>query len=359
MITVYWWNTDQNTGTWLDGDELRKKLATLKASDDVIWIDLARPTPDEVELIYQQFFRIHTLTLEDITRPEREPFADPHFPKAEEFSDYLFVVVNPLVPNLVRSMQTKAVELSAPRRRLFRRRQEPVLARPRALNQLTAVLTERLLITHHYESVEAIQQLRHHLEKHGETCDRGPDYLFHLILDAMVDQYAPVLEHFDSSLDEVEVRVFHSPTQRLLMRMLQLKREIVVLRKTLVYEREVLARLCRGEFRLIGEREVAYYRNVYDHLVRFTELIEGSREMVTDLLQTHLAAASNKLNEIMKVLAMISTVILPMSLIAGIYGMNYPLWPDGAWPGGFWTAIGMMAASAIAAVTYFKWKRWL
>jgi magnesium transporter len=142
--------------------------------------------------------------------------------------------------------------------------------------------------------------------------------------------------------------------------MLQLKRQIIGLRKTLIHAREVLARLCRGEFEQIGEREVAYYRNVYDHLVRFTELMEGSREMVSDLLQTHLASVSNKLNEIMKVLAMISTMILPMTLIAGIYGMNYPLFPDSAWAGawGFWFAIGLMLVSATAAVSYFKWKRW-
>ena len=85
----------------------------------------------------------------------------------------------------------------------------------------------------------------------------------------------------------------------------------------------MLARLARGEFDLIDEREIAYYRNVYDHLVRFTELIESAREMVSDLMQTHLAAVSNRLNEIMKVLTMISTIVLPMTLIAGIYGMNF------------------------------------
>src|SRR5262245_58717025 len=358
MISVFRWDKHTNCGTWLDADQFRKELNALKASSDVIWIDLARPTPEEVKLVYQDFYRIHTLTLEDITRPDRDPFAEPHFPKVEEFKDYLFVITNPLVPNIVKSMEHKAVSVAAPKRRLFRRQPEPVIAKARASNQLTAVLTESLLITHHYEPVDAVGVLREHLNKHEATCERGPDYLFHVILDAMVDHYAPVLDHFDAALDEVETKVFSSPTHRLLMRMLQLKREIIVLRKTLVYEREVLARLCRGEFRLIGEREVAYYRNVYDHLVRFTELIEGSREMVTDLMQTHLAAASNKLNEIMKVLAMISTVILPMTLIAGVYGMNFPLFPSDAVPGAFWIAIGMMLTAATVAVGYFKWKKW-
>src|SRR5205823_10346612 len=138
-----------------------------------------------------------------------------------------------------------------------------------------------------------------------------------------------------------------------------LKRNIILLRKTMIYEREVLARLSRGEFALIEERERVYYRNVYDHLIRFTELIEASREMVMDLMQTHLAAASNKLNEIMKVLTMISTTILPMTLIAGIYGMNFKeLFPDTDTPGGFWIALGLMALSGLGSYLFFKWKRW-
>jgi magnesium transporter len=359
MITAFWWRSEDKQGVWLDGDQFRARLDALKATDDVVWVDLERPTPDEVKLVYHDFCKVHTLTLEDITRPEREPHGDPHFPKVEEFPDYLFVITNPLVPNLVRTMQTKAVEVNGPKKRPFRRHAEPVITKARAANQLTAVLTQRLLVTHHYGGVDAVASLKQHLQKHEGTCERGPDYLFHLVLDAMVDQYAPVLDHFDASLDEVEGRVFSAPTHRLLMRMLQLKREIIVLRKTLVYEREVLARLCRGEFELIGDREVVYYRNVYDHLVRFTELIEGSREMVTDLLQTHLSAASNKLNEIMKVLAMISTIILPMTLIAGIYGMNFELWPDDT-PGfgAFWFALGLMGLVGVAAMAYFKWKKW-
>ena len=108
-----------------------------------------------------------------------------------------------------------------------------------------------------------------------------------------------------------------------MLELIRLKRRVIALRKTLILMREVLARLTRGEFELVDDREIVYYRNVFDHLVRYTELIEGAREMVSDLMQTHLAAQSNKLNGIMKVLAMVSTIILPMSLVAGIYGMNF------------------------------------
>src|SRR5262249_43607644 len=191
---------------------------------------------------------------------------------------------------------------------------------------------------------------------------RGPDFLFHLVLDVTVDRYAPLLHRVDDSLDEIEVEGFTRPGRHLLEGLLALKRNIILLPKTMIYEREVRARLSRGEFGLIADRERVYYRNVYDHLIRFTELIEASREMVMDLMQTHLAVASNKLSEIMKVLTMISTTILPMALIAGIYGMNFDnnVWPDfkkSEW--GFLIALGMMALSGLGAFGFFRWMRWI
>jgi magnesium transporter len=141
--------------------------------------------------------------------------------------------------------------------------------------------------------------------------------------------------------------------------LLHLKREIIGLRKTIIYEREVLARLCRGEFALIDDREMVYYRNVYDHLIRFTELIESSREMTTDLMQTLLSATSNRLNEIMKVLTMISTVVLPMTLITSIYGMNFDHLPEVHWTYGYPFALGLMFVVGFLSFAFFRLKKWI
>jgi magnesium transporter len=349
MISIYCWNAAQQTCQWLSVDVLRQQADSLRDSTHVLWIDLADPTPDEERLVLEEFCHVHPLTLEDVTRLRREPESPPHFPKVEEFPTYLFVIVNPLVPHVVKALKSHGPE----------KRPADLEARGRSCTQLSAVLTRRVLVTHHYAPVAGVEELRTALSKHEAKGERGPDYLFHLILDALVDQYAPVLDHFDNALDEIEIKVFGKPTQRLLMRLLQLKREIILLRKTLIYEREVLARLSRGEFALIGERETAYYRNVYDHLVRFTELIESSREMVSDLLQTHLAAAANRLNEIMKVLTMISTVILPMTLIAGIYGMNFEHMPERNLEWGYPFALLLMALVGGLAFLFFRWKKWI
>ncbi|HXG11505.1 MAG TPA: magnesium/cobalt transporter CorA [Gemmataceae bacterium] len=345
MISVYHWDLAQQKGQWLDPRRLKEPAEGLQVNSSVIWIDLEDPDPEEERLVYQQFLPIHPLSLEDITKLRREPGALPHFPKVEEFRDYLFVIVNPLNQVLLEAIRKGEVQSLDPNVHVS--------------TQLSAILTRKLLITHHYELLPSIEALKAFLFKHATQGHRGPDYLFHLILDAMVDQYAEVLDHFTDLLDDIETRVIHQPTQQLLLTLLHIKRRIIQLRKSLVYEREVLARMTRGEFELIDEREMVYYRNVYDHLVRFTELTESSREMVSDLMQTHLAAASNRLNEIMKVLTMISTIVLPMTLIAGIYGMNFPLWPDGEWPGSFWFALGLMAVTGITSFIFFRWKKWI
>ncbi|MBY0523621.1 MAG: magnesium/cobalt transporter CorA [Gemmataceae bacterium] len=344
MITVFSWSMEHKTGLWLDAEALRTRAEELHASADVLWIDLDRPDDAEISLVFNDFFPIHPLTIEDVTRGSRHPDAPPHFPKVEEFADYLFVIANPLAPRFRELVLGKADEPGAG---------------GRTATQLSAVITRRILVTHHFEPVLGVEELHRHLCKHGLNAKRGPDYLFHLILDATVDHYAPLLDHFDDALDEMEAGILSRPRPQHLLDLLAIKREIIAFRKTLVYEREVLARLARGEFKLIDRREMVYYRNVYDHLVRFTELIDSSREMVSDLMQTHLAAVSNRLNEIMKVLTMISTIVLPMTLVAGIYGMNFDEMPELRWAYGYPTAIGLMLLSGISSLAFFRWKKWI
>lgn len=345
MLTTFVWDAETKRGQWLHPEELTKRREELRTRATTLWIDLYDPTPEEERLVYESFFPVHPLTREDITKLRREPGVLPHFPKVEEFADYLFVIVNPLRLELIERIGTI--------------REHVGLEDGQASTQLSAILTHTILITHHYEVVISVEEVQNFLRKHDGPAERGPDYLFHLILDAMVDQYAPVLDHFDHCIDAFEARVLEEPTKSRCQSLLQLKHDIVSLRKTLIYEREVLARLCRGEFSLIDTREMVYYRNVYDHLVRFTELIESSREMISDLMQTSLAATANRMNEIMKVLTMISTVVLPMTLVAGIYGMNFKHMPELEWAHGYPVALALMLLMGLGSYSLFRWKKWL
>ncbi|MGL6095340.1 MAG: magnesium/cobalt transporter CorA [Fimbriiglobus sp.] len=321
----------------------------------VIWVDLDSPTAEEEAWAFQRFFPIHPLTLEDVRKPRERPDEGAHLPKAEEFQDYLFVVVNPLPPWAGKPTGKPASPAdSFP--------DDPV-TRPKLSKhgrpQLSAILTEKVLFTHRYEPLGCLADVHTYVDRHKDCGHRGPDFLFHLILDVMVDEYAPVVERIADQLDRLEAKLFTRPTADLLHRLLKLKRRVTFLRKTLILEREVLFRLQRGEFALVDAREMAYYRNVYDHLVRYTDLIENAREMVSDLMETHLSATSHRLNEVMKLLTMTSTVLLPMTLVAGVYGMNFEHMPELKWVNGYYFAIALMAAIAAGAVGFFRWKRWL
>lgn len=340
MITIHAWNAAGKTLSAIAADQLLSRRDELLAADNVLWIDLSNPTEAEERLVLQEFCRIHSLSFEDVTRLRREPEAAPHLPKVEEFPDYLFIIVNPLTPAIHRALGES--DHDGPE-----------------LTQLSAVATKNLLITHHYAPLACIDAVQAFLRRHEAQIVRGPDYLFHLILDHTVDEFVPVLDALEETLDRLETTIIERPRPVAYRRLLRLKRVIFVLRKTLIAEREVLVRLARGEFELVDERETVYYRNVYDHLVRFTELIESSREMVSDLMQTFLSAQANHLNQIMKVLTMISTIVLPMTLIAGIYGMNFDLLvPDQKNPAGFFIAMGLMLATGVGAWGYFWWKKW-
>jgi magnesium transporter len=339
MISLYRWLPGQKFGTWADLPELPANGCHLP-DGEVWWIDLDDPSEEEEDLVFRKFLPVHALTLEDMRLPRREPDRPPHFPKAEEFPDYLFVVATPLRP-VDEQKDARAIDPT------------------RCVVQLSAVLTHQVLITHHYTPLSAVGGVKQFLHRHAEQAGRGPDYLFHLVLDQIVDEYAPEVDHLVTRLDEIEVQVFQTPSGQLVAELVHLKRRVIALRKTLILMREVLARLIRGEFELVDDREIAYYRNVFDHLVRYTELIEGAREMVSDLMQTHLAAQSNKLNGIMKALAMVSTVILPMSLISGIYGMNFKHMPELDWQYGYPIALGLMVVVAVIALAVFYKKKWL
>lgn len=334
MITLYRWNASAKCGEWLHTPDLSDRCGIPEG--EIWWLDMENPSPEEESRILDKVLGLHPLTVEDITKPRREPSQGLHFPKVEEFDDYLFVIANPL-GEVSSTPDADGVTVGT---------------------QLSAVITKHLLVTHHYQPLGSIKRVSQFLDRHSQQAKRGPDYLFHLILDGMVDDYAPEIDRLTERLDEIETEMFDTPSSQILTELIRLKRRVVLFRKTLILEREVLSRLIRGEFELVDDLEMAYYRNVYDHLVRYAELTEGAREMVSDLMQTHLAAVSNKMNGIMKAMAMVSTVILPMTLVSGIYGMNFKNMPELEWEVGYPMALGLMGLLAMGFVGLFYWKRW-
>ena len=333
MVSIYQYLNDEVRRLTLK--ELRRALLEKKG---VIWVDLENPVEAEEETVLVSMCDFHPLAIEDCQRGKDE---DGHLPKVEDFGEYLFVIFNPVV----------GVMPSDDGETMFHVEIQT--------SQLSAFLRERLLVTHHHKPLHAITHAAQLIAKNPQTLKRGPDFLFHYIIDDIVDNYTPILDRLDDAIDSMEEQVFKQPSQETMVHILQLKQNIMTIRRVAVYQREMLNRLSRGEFDLITADEMIYYRNVYDHLVRMTDLADSYRDMVSSLLDAYLSVTSNKLNQVMKVLTIISTIFLPLSVITGFFGMNFVHLPGAQWEYGVGATLVVMGLVAGGMLWMFRRNHWI
>jgi magnesium transporter len=193
----------------------------------------------------------------------------------------------------------------------------------------------------------------------GRLRRMGPDYLVYCLIDAIVDGYFPILERAAERIDRLEDRVLESPGPDVVRDIHALKRQGLILRKSIWPVREVVGELRRSESPRIGEGMSVFLRDVYDHTLQVVETLEIFRDMAGGLLDVYLTSVSNRMNEIMKVLTLIATVFIPLTFITGIYGMNFEYIPGLDHPAGFWITFGLMGAIFAAMLMYFRRAKWL
>ena len=308
----------------------------LQQPDGFVWVDMEDPQEAEEETVLISLMDIHPLAIEDCQKGVDE---EGHLPKVEDFDDYLFIIFNPVEFSLVAGEGKKQWEIKT--------------------SQVSAFLSKKVLVTHHYKPQRSITYATQMLSKNPQTLGKGPDFLFHLIIDDIVDSYTPILDNLDEAIDIVEDDVFQKPSQQTMLDILQLKKNIMTIRRVAVYQREMLNRLSRGEFLLITEDEMIYYRNVYDHLVRMSDLADSYRDMVAGLLDAYLSVTSNKLSQVMKVLTIISTIFRPLSFITGFFGMNFRVIPLAEMEWGIGIAALFMGGVAAWMLWIFRRKKWI
>ncbi len=324
-----------------------KELAqVLPQQSGLLWIDLENPSDAEEETVLVALLDVHPLAIEDANRGEDE---EGHLPKVEDFGEYLFVIFNPVDSG---SSDSDALAAS-------RGREEFAQGIEIKTTQLSAFLKKGILVTHHYKPLRSIAHASQLCAKNPMILGRGPDYLFHIIIDDIVDNYTPLLDALDNTIDGLEDEVFQTPTQNTMHRILNLKRNIMTIRRIAMYQREMLNRLSRGEFELITRDEMMYYRNVYDHLVRMADVTDSYRDVVSGLMDAYLSVTSNKLSQVMKVLTIISTIFLPLSVITGFFGMNFEFIPGLHSEGGYIIASVFMLVVAVVMLSWFRMKKWI
>jgi len=266
-------------------------------------------------------FHFHQLALEDSESR--------HNPKVDDYGSYLFILTHGVHP-----------ESSA---REFRTR------------QLTLFLGPNYLVSLHREASRSVELTRESVRKNPRLMADGPGMLLYRVLDFQMDLYMPLMENFQKRLDEIEKACFEATTSVILRDVFDLRKALVRLRRFSGHQREILLRLSRREFALVDERSAIYLRDVYDHLLRVTDLADSYRELVAGALEAHLSIVSNRTNEIMRALTIITTLFMPLTLIVGIYGMNFPDMPEFHWRRGYLFAYGLMVAVAI--VMYYLFRR--
>jgi magnesium transporter len=298
-----------------------------KDKPSVTWINI--DGVHQVEIIEKigAHFGIHSLILEDIMHTIQRP-------KIEEFGDYIFVVVKMIY------YDDKDDEIKA--------------------EQVSIILGTNFVITFQEREGDVFYPVRDRIRKaKGRIRRMKSDYLTYALIDTIVDHYFIVLEKLGEKIEGMEEELITNPTPATLQTIHTLKRELIFLRKSIWPLREVINVLERGELSLIHESTGIYLRDVYDHTIQVADTLETFRDMVSGMLDIYLSSISNKMNEVMKVLTMIATIFIPLTFIAGIYGMNFKYIPELEWHWGYAAALVLMGIIAFVMFMYFRNKKWL
>jgi len=288
---------------------------------------MEKPTEAD-EQVLLNILRFHPLTVEDC-RENR------HYPKIEEFPGYLYFIVHGVTAD----------------------------TSPDRFNtiELDGFLGPNYVITYHHEMFRSINNVKKQLTTSPVTCQRGPAFLLHQILDQIVDYYSPVLDDFDERVDQLEDSIFSlkRPNDSILEQIMELKRSVLRLRRISAKQMDIFYRMSRGEVHMIPQAMLPFYRDIYDHLVRVTDLAENYRDLISGALEAYLSVVSNRMNEIMKVLTIFSAVMLPLTFLAGVYGMNFDNIPELHTKYGYFAIWIVMLLVAVIMLSLFWRAGWI
>lgn len=307
----------------------------------MVWVDMESPLAEEEQQILVRWLGVHELIMDDIRHASMMQ-DEIHPPKVEEFDDYLFVIFHDL-PIPARAANEEV---------------GPFIHRVRG-QQINFLLTERLILTHHSVALPSISDVQRQVAKSHLAMERGPDYITALILDKCVDSLSAYNDLVEQRIEELERLVLKGESTYTIRRLLDHKNRNQTVRRRLGGHREVVARLSRSEFRVIGVDEAVYYRNVLDHLNHAIDEVDNIRESILSMIDLYFSLSSARLNQIMRVLTVISTIFLPITFVTSWYGMNFHHIPELEWTYGYPFVVSFIAVVALSMMYYFRKRGWL
>jgi len=302
-------------------EEISREAATdlLSRRDANLWLHFDTPTEEELDFLKENF-AIHHLTIEDIVNQNQRP-------KIEPFENYVYLAIHPL-------------------RREAKWEIEP--------SELDLLLGRGWIVSVHYGPLPGLINNSQLHERIPAALGRGADFLLYTLVDLVVDSYFPIMDDVEDEIDSLEDRLLLRAHPGDMNRLLSLKRSIVHIRRAVTPQREVLNQLTRHDFPFVRPENLVYFRDVYDHLIRIAEELDSLRDILSSVLEIHLASTSNQLNATMKRLTAYGTIFVMITAIAGIYGMNFKFMPELEWRYGYFVVLGVMAAISLGLYFYFK-----
>lgn len=314
-----------------ESTDLGEVKAFLDDKDALIWVDLCRDSAEESRMILTEYFNFHALSVDDA-------LVEMHVPKIDDWGDYLYMSVVAVDPDQPLEDIDKSIEID-----IF--------------------IGDNYIVTYHQEELHSIDLVWNNLLRNEHHFQRGSKFIIYQLIDELANEYMKMIEYLDLGVEEIEDRVIEKPDKTLLEKIFSIKRSLLNLRRIIAPQREVLNKLSRGDFKIVTQKEQMYFRDVYDHMVRVHEIIEGLRDMVGGALDTYLSVVNNQLSNIMKTLTIITTLFMPLSFLTGFFGMNFfaagsqlKLWTT---PASFGILITIMITLPLGMFLWMRRRDWM
>lgn len=322
-IKAYYLNPDGLLEQEVDEGRAGDALASGRG---LLWVDILDTDEDDGKYL-DRVFHFHRLAIEDCVSPTIHP------PKIDDFNDYIFIIAH----GINHTIEAETVETA----------------------ELAVFIGKNYVVTDHNYPLYSVENIHRQVVEDGRPMKKGADFLAHALLDNLIDNILPSIDRMTDVAEEVEAETIENPRQSTLEAILKLKRSALQVHRVMAPQREVFNRLSRGDYPLIKEEAQIFYRDIYDHVVRIEDLNQTIRDISDNILSTYLSSVANRQNEVMKTLAIVATIFMPLTLLVGIYGMNFTNMPELGWKYGYFVVLGVILVAIISVLWRFWSKGWL
>jgi magnesium transporter len=297
----------------------------MERPDSVLWVDLSSPT-DEESYILTADFRFHPLAIEDV-------LSEMSHPKVDDYDHYVFTIVQVLGPPI----QENEIEASG----------------------IGLFLTPNAVVTVHFSPVPSLEMGFQRMNRDSRLISRGADFLFHSLVDYIVDTYFSALNTLEREVDMVEARVFESLDAEVLKRMFRIRRDLAIIRRVIVPQSEIMSQFTREKFDVVSSKAAIYFSDINDHLRVMVSTADSQRDAINSAMDLYFSLVSTKTNDVIKFLTILSALFLPATFIVGFYGMNFETIPEFRWSLGYPFAVFLIVGVIVGLLIFFRRKKWI